>query len=99
WSQIGKEELLSVPRLGVLGMHPTLLPVGRGRAAIPWAILKNLESSGVTMFKLDQGVDTGDILEQVEIPLPEHVDASWLYDAVDSAHISLIKKAWPELIA
>ena len=39
-------------------MHPTLLPVGRGRAAIPWAIIKGLDKTGVTMFKLDEGVDT-----------------------------------------
>ena len=55
WSQIAREQVLAAPRLGVVGMHPTLLPQGRGRAAIPWAILKRLEKTGVTMFKIDTG--------------------------------------------
>ena len=42
---------------------------GRGRAAIPWAIIKGLEETGVTMFKLDEGVDTGDIIGQGVINL------------------------------
>ena len=45
WSQIASLEVLKVPRRGALGMHPTLLPVGRGRAAIPWTILKGLSET------------------------------------------------------
>ena len=62
WSQIAGPDLLAAPKCGCIGMHPTLLPLGRGRAAIPWAILKGLPQTGVTMFKLDAGVDTGPIL-------------------------------------
>ena len=61
WSQIARSDLLNTPKKGCIGMHPTLLPVGRGRAAIPWTIIKGLDKTGVTMFKLDEGVDTGDI--------------------------------------
>src|SRR5690606_9799351 len=42
WSQIAGERILALPRCGVLGMHPSLLPMGRGRAAVPWAILLDL---------------------------------------------------------
>jgi methionyl-tRNA formyltransferase len=59
WSQIAREPVLAAPRLGVLGMHPTLLPLGRGRAAVPWTILLQLPEAGVTLFKLD-GVWTPD---------------------------------------
>ena len=99
WSQIARERVLAAPRLGVLGMHPTLLPEGRGRAAIPWAILKRLEKTGVTLFKLDTGVDTGEILDQVEIPLRPDSDASELYAKVDAAHVALMKSAYPKLVA
>ena len=99
WSQIARERVLAAPRLGVLGMHPTLLPVGRGRAAIPWAILKGLERTGVTLFKLDGGVDTGDILDQIAIPLRPDTDASELYAAVDAAHVMLMKSAYPKLVS
>lgn len=98
WSQIAREELLATPRLGILGMHPSLLPVGRGRAAVPWAILKGLEQTGVTLFKLDTGVDTGDILDQIAIPLHSRIDAQELYAMVDEAHVALMTKAYPRLV-
>jgi len=97
WSQIAKAEVLQAPRLGVLGMHPTLLPIGRGRASIPWAILKGLSETGVTLFKLDEGVDTGPILHQVRIPLEEDETASSLYTKVQSAHATLMEEAWRRL--
>lgn len=99
WSQIGREELLSTPRLGVLGMHPSLLPVGRGRAAVPWAILKELDQTGVTLFKLDTGVDTGNILDQVVIPMHPQMDAAELYAKVDAAHVGLMTQAYPRLVS
>lgn len=99
WSQIASSQVLNAPKRGVLGMHPTLLPIGRGRAAIPWAILKGLDKTGVTLFKLDTGVDTGPIVEQVEIPLLNSTDAGSLYDLVDEAHVALMKKVVPALMA
>ena len=50
WSQIARPTILNAPKEGCIGMHPTLLPEGRGRASIPWAILKGLDETGVTMF-------------------------------------------------
>lgn len=99
WSQIAKCEILEAPRLGVLGMHPSLLPVGRGRAAIPWAILKRLDRTGVTLFKLDGGIDTGDVISQVEIPLSPSIDATSLYAQVEAAHVALMKQVIPALLA
>jgi len=99
WSQIASSQVLNAPKRGVLGMHPTLLPTGRGRAAIPWAILKGLDKTGVTLFKLDAGVDTGPIVDQVEIPLSTSTDAGMLYDLVDEAHVALMKKVVPALMA
>lgn len=97
WSQIAPESTLSAPQRGCIGMHPTLLPEGRGRASIPWAIVKGLDQTGVTMFQLDEGVDTGPILAQERIRLHPRVDATELYQLVQLAHVSLIKDAWPSL--
>lgn len=99
WSQIARAEVLGTPRKGVLGMHPTLLPEGRGRAAIPWAILKGLRETGVTLFKLDEGVDTGPILAQERLAIGEREDAGSLYARVNEAHRLLIRHAWPDLVA
>jgi methionyl-tRNA formyltransferase len=99
WSQIAREAVLGAPRLGVLGAHPTLLPEGRGRAAVPWAIIKGLPRTGVTLFQLDSGVDTGPIVAQQEIPLAPDEDAATLYAKVVAAHRALIRTVWPRLVA
>jgi methionyl-tRNA formyltransferase len=99
WSQIARKAVLEAPTRGVLGMHPTLLPVGRGRAAVPWAILKGLPETGVTLFKLDEGVDTGPILAQERIPMSPQETATSLYAKVNEAHEALICRVWPSLEA
>ena len=59
-------ELLSVPRLGVVNVHPSLLPKHRGPSPVATAILENDESTGVSIMLLDEGMDTGPILAQSE---------------------------------
>jgi methionyl-tRNA formyltransferase len=98
WSQIADRNVLDAPRLGIIGAHPTLLPVGRGRAAIPWAILKGLDKTGVTFFRMDEGVDTGDIVGQLEIPLHDDITSTELYRLADEAHVRLIRQLWPLLV-
>ena len=98
WSQIASADFLKVPHKGVIGAHPTLLPTGRGRAAVPWAILKGLDKTGVTFFKMDAGVDTGEILDQIEIPVSSAEIATSLYNKVNEAHVKLIMQIWPKLI-
>ena len=99
WSQIAGPQILKAARGAAIGIHPTLLPEGRGRAAIPWAIIKQLPKTGITMFKLDKGVDTGDIIAQKELKLPPDVDATWLYRRINDLHIELIKETLPRMVA
>lgn len=97
WSQIASENVIKAPKLGAIGAHPTLLPVGRGRAAIPWAIIKGLNKTGVSFFKMDKGVDTGLILGQKVIPIHENENASTLYNKVNKAHEAFIKVLYQKL--
>lgn len=97
WSQIASKELLSAAKKGAIGAHPTLLPEGRGRAAIPWAIIKGLDKTGVSFFSMDEGVDTGLILGQEVIPIEKDETATTLYDKVNVAHTALIKNLHPKL--
>ncbi|MEJ6791713.1 MAG: formyltransferase family protein [Lacinutrix sp.] len=99
WSQIASENVISAPNLGAIGAHPTLLPVGRGRAAIPWAIIKGLDKTGVTFFKMDIGVDTGLVLGQEVIPIEEYETATTLYNKVNTAHEEFIKILYQKLKA
>lgn len=98
WSQLAKANILNAPKRGCIGMHPTLLPEGRGRASIPWAILKRLDRTGVTLFRLDEGTDTGDIIGQKEIPLTDVITATELYAKAKEAHIELIEQFWNEIV-
>lgn len=99
WSQIARRPVLEAARFGTLGMHPTLLPKGRGRASIPWAILKQLPETGVTLFKLDDGVDSGPIVAQARIPLAPDENATALYEKVSAVHAQLLVESWPLLLS
>src|SRR5438067_135367 len=99
WSQLVRGELLATAREGVFGMHPTLLPRHRGRAAIPWAILSGLAKTGVTLFEIaDATADSGPIVGQVEVPISDDETATTLFDKVTGAHVELIRRHVPELI-
>jgi methionyl-tRNA formyltransferase len=99
WSQLVMDEFIGLPRLGVLGMHPTLLPRHRGRAAIPWAILSGLAKTGVTLFQIADGTaDSGPIVGQVEVPIVPDETATTLYEKVTAAHLDLVREYVPKLL-
>lgn len=98
WSQIAGAEVLAAPTLGCIGIHPTLLPIGRGRAPIPWAIIKGLEETGVTMFVLDEGVDSGPVIAQKKINLDDTVTATTLYADIGDLHMDVIADNWSDLV-
>jgi len=79
WSQLLKKEILSIPKIGVIGSHPTMLPKYRGRAPIPWTIIKKLKESALTFFYMKEGADDGDILDQRKFNVTIEDDASSLY--------------------
>ncbi len=61
--------MLTLPPLGNLNVHASLLPKYRGAAPIQWAIARGEHTTGVTTMRLDQGLDTGDILMQEQLPI------------------------------
>lgn len=69
YGQILKESLLAVPRLGCINVHASLLPKYRGAAPINWAIYHGETITGVSVFRLTTGIDTGDILAQESTPI------------------------------
>lgn len=78
FGQILSKELLEVPRLGTVNLHASLLPKYRGAAPIQWALLRGERVTGVTTFLLDEGLDTGPILLQREVPISEDDTAGTL---------------------
>jgi methionyl-tRNA formyltransferase len=80
YGQILPKSLLEIPKYGAVNIHASLLPKYRGAAPIPWVILKGEKVTGVTMMLMDEGVDTGEILLQVEIPIGERETGETLHD-------------------
>jgi methionyl-tRNA formyltransferase len=80
YGQILPKSLLKIPKHGAVNIHASLLPKYRGAAPIPWAILKGERLTGVTTMMMDEGMDTGDILLQTEIPIGEEETSETLHD-------------------
>lgn len=89
-SQLINEAMLSAPRYGFVGMHPTMLPEGRGRAPIPWALIKGLEQTGVSLFWCEPGADTGDLLSQRPVLIHYEDTASILGARTDDVAAELL---------
>lgn len=79
WSQICRPPLISAPLRGTIGYHPAPLPRMRGRAVIPWTILEREPITGATLFWMDEGVDSGPILEQRFMHVAPDETATTLY--------------------
>ncbi len=71
FGQILPKALLEVPTFGAINVHGSLLPKYRGAAPIAWAILRGEKKTGITTMLMDEGMDTGDILLQAEVPIEE----------------------------
>ena len=69
WPKIIKEDALNVSKNFCIGTHPTNLPLNRGRHPLHWAISLGILETKLSFFKMDEGIDTGDILLQVPFTL------------------------------
>lgn len=72
--------VLAAPRLGCLNIHASLLPRWRGASPIAMAILEGDQKSGITLMQMEEGLDTGPILMQEEIPIDDNERAGNLHD-------------------
>jgi len=78
-------ELLRLPRHGMLGVHPSLLPRYRGAAPVAWAILNGEATTGVSIFRLSEELDAGEIITQRSVAIEPGEDALALSDRL--AHL------------
>ena len=67
--------VLAVPSLGILNVHPSLLPAGRGAEPVFWTLRRGERVTGVTIHRMDAGLDTGPIVAQAELPVAQGVRA------------------------
>ncbi|KAA5806084.1 methionyl-tRNA formyltransferase [Thermoanaerobacterium thermosaccharolyticum] len=80
YGKILPEEILQIPRYGCINVHASLLPKYRGAAPINWAIINGEKETGITIMYMEKGLDTGDILLQMSIPILEEDNSETIHD-------------------
>lgn len=86
------EVVWHMPPLGTINLHASLLPAYRGAAPIQWAIIRGETETGVTTFKLQQAIDTGNIIYQEKVPIGPEDTAGTLHDRLMEAGAALVVK-------
>lgn len=99
YGQILPQALLDIPRFGCLNVHTSLLPKYRGAAPIQWAILNGESETGVTIMKMDAGLDTGDILAQQRTPIRPEDDSITLHARLARMGAELLVRVIPDCIS
>lgn len=92
WPELLDAETLEVPAVGCVGRHLSLLPERRGRAPVAWALIHGLRRTGVSLFWLDEGVDSGPIVDQAEVEIAPTDHARDLHRKCTEATISLLNE-------
>ncbi|HZV33507.1 MAG TPA: methionyl-tRNA formyltransferase [Verrucomicrobiae bacterium] len=99
YGQILPPALLELPRFGCLNVHTSLLPKFRGAAPIQWAILEDEPVTGVTIMKMDAGLDTGAILAQQTTPIQPEDNSQTLHDRLAKIGADLLVRTIREYVA
>ena len=99
WSRLVEQDVLNIPSVAAVGMHPAPLPRGRGRAPIAWSLIKGLEETALSFFHLEEEADAGDIIGQKRIPIDRADDAASLYEKIVDGAGELIEEYYPQFEA
>lgn len=95
FGQLLSEEILTMPPLGCVNIHASLLPAYRGAAPIQWAILNGEKETGVTIMQMEKGLDTGDMLLKKVVPIEVKETGESLHDKLMEVGAELIVEALP----
>ena len=90
YGQILPESILNIPKYGCINIHASLLPKYRGAAPIERAIIDGEVMTGVTTMYMEKGLDTGDMIEKVEVPITGEDTGASLHDKLAEAGAALI---------
>jgi methionyl-tRNA formyltransferase len=99
YGQILPEDILNLPPHGCLNVHTSLLPKYRGAAPIQWSILNDDAETGVTIMKMDAGLDTGDILTQEMTVIQPEDNSGTLHDRLAKIGAALLVKTIPDYVS
>ncbi|MGI6006783.1 MAG: methionyl-tRNA formyltransferase [Ruminococcus sp.] len=97
FGQIIPGRLLKIPPLGCINVHASLLPDYRGAAPIQWAVIDGKKESGVTIMRMDEGLDTGDMISRTVVPLDSDETGGSLFEKLSQAGARLLVDTLPSL--
>ena len=97
WPKIINQEIINLPKEGFYNIHPSLLPFGKGKNPNFWAI-RNEEPFGVSIHKVELGIDTGEIVAQKKIFYDWEDNGGSLYKKSQKECIDLFKKTFPKIL-
>lgn len=99
YGQILPKSVLDLPRYGCINVHASLLPKYRGGAPIHHAVMNGERATGVTIMYMAEGLDTGDMISKVELPIEDADTTGSLFQKLSLAGAELLKSTLPGLIA
>lgn len=92
FGQILTKEILDMPKYGCVNVHASLLPKYRGAAPIQWAVINGEKVSGVTTMRMDEGIDTGDMILKEEVELDSEETGGSLFERLAKTGAELCVK-------
>lgn len=90
FGQILPKIILDYPKYGCINIHASLLPKYRGAAPIQWSVINGEKETGITTMQMDVGLDTGDMIDRVVVPIEEKETGGSLHDKLMRAGSKLI---------
>ena len=97
FGQIITKEILEMPKYGCINVHASLLPAYRGAAPIQWSVINGDKESGVTIMQMDEGLDTGDMIDKVVVPIAADETGGSLFDKLSQAGAKLCTEVLEQL--
>ncbi|MGC4079455.1 MAG: methionyl-tRNA formyltransferase [Rubrivivax sp.] len=98
YGRILPKDVLAAPRLGCVNVHASLLPKYRGAAPITWAVVNGEPETGITLMQMDEGMDTGNMLEQFATPVTEDETAGELSERLSAIGALAVRKGLPKYV-
>ena len=97
FGQIIPKVILELPKFGCINIHASLLPKYRGAAPIQQAVIDGEKESGVTIMKMGMGLDTGDMISKIVVPITAEETGGSLFDKLADAGAELLIKTLPSI--
>ena len=99
YGKIVPKVILDYPKYGCINVHASLLPKYRGANPIQQAIYNGEEKTGVTLMYMDEGIDTGNIIDAIEVPISQTDSLLTLEPKISDAGVTVLRRSLPKIIA